>query len=518
MNTRVRALLVAMILLLACPRGILAQDPGGGGEGSITTTVSVTGSPQGDRYVLKVSAETSTPGGAGTPGTPDVKDVEPPPPPSDVPRSTSELPRTTYFTRSADGETTYCMLREEPKKTGDVWEYWYELCLVNGEVNAKGERLHLLLTNIPLHIYYTPGPRGLPLMHVIPYSGTVWIPSRHDVEDVDIVGTSNLSAMDPAAAAAQVLAGLPMPEIEIRANPGRGMVNVPAWFWAEGYDGRPFGRTESVFLSDAAGAAPDDCPPRLPIRSMRVATEYAPGADAIMRSVLGGRLPPILWGWGWSDIDFHQAYLGYQNFHSGYDILMPEGTPLHAPRAGTVTKYVDPVGALVARLTLPSGHTYHFLHLSRWGKLGPVQAGDVIGYSGDTGFSGDPHLHLEMTPPGTMWGEWVPPEHWTCLGGAPGADVMVKVTVRALSYEWQFGDGTRKWGTLGRKYPRESDVKHVYRYSSLGHREGFPVKLVVRFGGTFTINNGPPQQLPVLTREYNGRHEVLEVQSVITRP
>ncbi len=516
MSTRASFVLLASVLIATWPGAALAQGTPGDDQSPIKTTVSVVGSPQGDRYVVRVAVSTLSPGMPGTPSVPaEEPPPTPPPPPRDAPPVASRLPRTTYYTRSIEGDTAYCLRREEEKGSEDLWAYWYELCLVDGVTNESGDRLHLLTTNVPVQISFTPGPEGRPWMHVVPYVGSVYIPQRYDVSDVDIVGTPSVSATDETTAAAQVLASLPMPQIELRVNPDLGLVNVPGWFWVAGYDGRPFGRTESVFLS--GGTAPvGDCPPLLPVESMRTRTSYPPGGYDVMRAVLGGRLPPILWGWGYSDVAFHTAYLGYDNFHTGLDVLLPEGTPLRAPAAGVVTKYTDIVGARVARLTLPSGHTYNLAHLRDWGRVGPVRAGDIIGYSGDTGYSGDPHLHLEMTPPDVTWGEWVAPEHWTCLGGPPGTDVTVSVTVRATSYTWDFGDGTVTAGTLGYAYPRESDVRHTYRRSSAERPDGFPTRLTVGYRGLYTINNGPPQPLPPLTRTYEGRYEVQEAQSVLT--
>ncbi len=521
--------LAVLILALVSPALVLSQDPTGapgdppdppaGSDTTRTTSVSVAGKSEGAKYVITISATWRDP---GTPGEPEKEDDEsdptrrPGPPPGDT-----ALPRTTYYINRIqldEGFTSYCVLHEEERRAGQPWPYWYELCTRNPTVvqdpaKHRRERLHSLRTNIPLFMEITPGGE----LGVVPYSDWVWVPQRHGIRDIELRGDP-ISARDPREAADSVLANLPMPNIALRANPRLGLVNLPSWWWVEGYDGSRFGREESVFLSTGSETTPTgDCPPLLRVRDMRTNHSMSAGTAEIIKAVLGGRPLPVLWGWGYSDMPGHPAYLGYAHFHTGMDLLMPVGTPLHAPAAGTVTTDTWRDGNSVVSLRLASGHVYRFLHLSRFGKTGPVKAGDVIGYSGDTGYSGDPHLHVEMLPPGVSAGEYVPPEHWACLGGAPGATVTVAVTVRPTGrYAWDFGDGTVRLGSLGRKYPRESDVSHTYRHSSLGHPDGFPTQLTVTFSGEYTVDGGPPQPLPPIEMTYEGEYEVQEAQSVLT--
>ena len=70
----------------------------------------------------------------------------------------------------------------------------------------------------------------------------------------------------------------------------------------------------------------------------------------------------------------------------------PQGTPILAPFDGGVRL---PQLARRARGLRPRrfGYVYN-AHLSRLGTLGPVEAGDVIGYVGSTGHSSGPHNHL----------------------------------------------------------------------------------------------------------------------------
>jgi len=85
--------------------------------------------------------------------------------------------------------------------------------------------------------------------------------------------------------------------------------------------------------------------------------------------------------------------------HSGMDIAVPVGTPVRAAGSGTVVEAVtDPEYGLFVLLRHEDGFETRYAHLSRVlvaaGK--PVQAGDVVGLSGNSGRSSAPHLHFEI--------------------------------------------------------------------------------------------------------------------------
>src|SRR5579864_3875042 len=54
------------------------------------------------------------------------------------------------------------------------------------------------------------------------------------------------AAFDPGPLAARLAAGVPPPDLRIRMNPEKGLVNVPTWFWVEGYDGGTLSAGETV--------------------------------------------------------------------------------------------------------------------------------------------------------------------------------------------------------------------------------------------------------------------------------
>ncbi len=83
--------------------------------------------------------------------------------------------------------------------------------------------------------------------------------------------------------------------------------------------------------------------------------------------------------------------------HMGNDILALTGTPIVAPFDGYASASRGWLGGMEVRVRGARGYVYN-AHLSRYGTLGDVQAGDVIGYVGSTGDATTPHDHLEWHP------------------------------------------------------------------------------------------------------------------------
>lgn len=85
--------------------------------------------------------------------------------------------------------------------------------------------------------------------------------------------------------------------------------------------------------------------------------------------------------------------------HNGVDIGIPVGTALYSAVDGTVTlaTYSDTAGYYV-KIQNSTGWTVIFMHMdSIHVKQGDaVKKGDFVGYSGNTGRSTGPHLHLEV--------------------------------------------------------------------------------------------------------------------------
>ena len=85
------------------------------------------------------------------------------------------------------------------------------------------------------------------------------------------------------------------------------------------------------------------------------------------------------------------------HMHMGIDMMAATGTPIVATFDGLAVASPNVLGGLAVKVYGALGYTYN-AHLSVYGKLGKVKAGDVIGYVGSTGDAGAPHDHFEWHP------------------------------------------------------------------------------------------------------------------------
>jgi murein DD-endopeptidase MepM/ murein hydrolase activator NlpD len=92
-------------------------------------------------------------------------------------------------------------------------------------------------------------------------------------------------------------------------------------------------------------------------------------------------------------------------WHHGEDIFAPEGAPVLAVADGTIhTVGFQRLGGYRFWLRDTFGNEFYNAHLSAFTPLAiegrTVEAGDVIGFVGDTGDAegGSPHLHFEIHP------------------------------------------------------------------------------------------------------------------------
>jgi murein DD-endopeptidase MepM/ murein hydrolase activator NlpD len=92
-------------------------------------------------------------------------------------------------------------------------------------------------------------------------------------------------------------------------------------------------------------------------------------------------------------------------WHHGEDIFAAAGTPLLAVADGTLhTIGFTKIGGYRLWLRDTLGNEFYYAHMSAYSPLAvegrSVQAGDVVGFVGDTGDAegGSPHLHFEIHP------------------------------------------------------------------------------------------------------------------------
>ena len=91
---------------------------------------------------------------------------------------------------------------------------------------------------------------------------------------------------------------------------------------------------------------------------------------------------------------------GWTHPHLGNDIISPYGTPVVAPFDGTASSASDDNAGLYVTVSGSQGSVL-MMHLARFGSLGSVQTGDVVGYVGDSGNASGPHVHFEWHPGGS---------------------------------------------------------------------------------------------------------------------
>ena len=133
--------------------------------------------------------------------------------------------------------------------------------------------------------------------------------------------------------------------------------------------------------------------------------------------------------------------------HKGNDIFAELGTPIVAVDDGALRFAEDPIGGHAFYLAADDRTVYYGAHLSAYeGEARRVQAGEIVGYVGQSGnaASTSPHLHFEVHPSGgvavdpfRLLSSLPPPEVLSSRGAvdqvlppaAPGADPLPPIAV-----------------------------------------------------------------------------------------
>jgi peptidoglycan hydrolase CwlO-like protein len=105
--------------------------------------------------------------------------------------------------------------------------------------------------------------------------------------------------------------------------------------------------------------------------------------------------------------------------HAGNDIFAPRYTAIRAPFSGTASAASNGLGGIAVNVSGPDGFVYN-AHLQQIVRLGPVNAGDVVGLVGDTGDAqgGATHDHFEWHPYQIPAHPHVSPYGYSVINGA----------------------------------------------------------------------------------------------------
>lgn len=114
----------------------------------------------------------------------------------------------------------------------------------------------------------------------------------------------------------------------------------------------------------------------------------------------------------------------WARYHTGLDFRAAYGTPIRAVKSGVVLfagNTGDWAGNHVA-IRHADGRTTMSSHMSSMavGSGQTVQAGQVIGYVGQTGRAFGAHLHFELYPVGVRYGDVykaIDPQPWLAANG-----------------------------------------------------------------------------------------------------
>jgi murein DD-endopeptidase MepM/ murein hydrolase activator NlpD len=163
--------------------------------------------------------------------------------------------------------------------------------------------------------------------------------------------------------------------------------------------GKPIPRQEPVRPSLPTAPEPDETGETVPGGPVLVPPEVTARLSA------GGYVFPVFGPASFGD-SFGAPRAGIPGgWHHGEDIFAPLGAPLLACADGTIhTVGFNRLGGYRLWLRDGDGNEFYYAHLSAYSPLAvegkSVEAGDVIGFVGDTGDAegGSPHLHFEIHP------------------------------------------------------------------------------------------------------------------------
>ncbi|QQC90954.1 M23 family metallopeptidase [Streptomyces alfalfae] len=148
---------------------------------------------------------------------------------------------------------------------------------------------------------------------------------------------------------------------------------------------------------------------RIDLKAERVAAKKQAAAEAARKERLRPKFSLPVKQHGLSAY-YGQAGVNWMSAHSGIDFPVSYGTEVLAATDGTVSTKWNSAYGNMAIVTAKDGTETWYCHLSTHKiSSGPVKAGDVIAFSGNSGNSTGPHLHFEVRPGG---GSAIDPLPW----------------------------------------------------------------------------------------------------------
>lgn len=229
-------------------------------------------------------------------------------------------------------------------------------------------------------------PAGGATHHVVQRGDTIGaIAARYGISQAQLIGANGLT--NGVVYAGQRLSLLPASAVV--PTPGSGGGPATTYTVATGDTlsriAQRFGTTIKTLQS--ANSLSD--PNRLVVGASLTIPAAAGGATAISCPVPGAR---FMNDWGFPRSG--------GRFHEGNDLFAPRGTPAVATVSGTAVQKTGAIGGKQVKLLGDDGASYYYTHLDQFGAGGRVNAGDVIGYVGNSGNAagGPMHVHFEVHP------------------------------------------------------------------------------------------------------------------------
>lgn len=150
-------------------------------------------------------------------------------------------------------------------------------------------------------------------------------------------------------------------------------------------------KEEQAFIAEANALAAEDAGIRGQLAAAQGASDTSPSSQGLIWPVSGPVTSPFGYRWG--------------RLHAGIDIGVAYGTPIHAAASGTVVLagWTGGYGNYTC-IDHGGGLSTCYAHQSSFAVSAgqSVSQGDVIGYTGCTGYCLGPHLHFEVRINGSV--------------------------------------------------------------------------------------------------------------------